>query len=182
MLCFVRLSNNPLKPFESCRRILHLFPFPGIELKHYRVSKIICAMESESHSSLHYTFLPSPLNCPRTPGFMSFKGVISVSKDREMENMEDVTSAPSHAPPHFLLQQLLTPNIVLLVQKVLPQGLMHPGALLQSSPCRNGSLLRSWRFPEEDEAHSLALVLEDRALQLDFQHFSSSCQDPPSNP
>lgn len=73
MLCFVSLSNNPLKPFESCRRILQLFPLPGIELKHYRLSKIICAMESESHSSLQYTFLPSPLNCPRTPGFMSFK-------------------------------------------------------------------------------------------------------------
>lgn len=74
MLCFVSLSNNPLKPFESCRRILQLFPLPGIELKCYRLSKIICAMESESHSSLRYVSLPSPPTVQEAQGLCHPKG------------------------------------------------------------------------------------------------------------
>jgi len=180
MLCFVSLSNNPLKPFESCRRILQLFPLPGIELKCYRLSKIICAMESESHSSLQYAFLPSPPTVQEPQGLCRPKGSFLFPKT---ERWRIWRTWPVHCHmPHliFCCSSLSHHNIVLLEQKVLPQGLMHPGALLQSSPCRNRSLLRSWRFPEEDEAYSFALA--DRALQLDFQYFSSSCQDPPSIP
>lgn len=61
MLCFVSLSSNlrSKKPFESCNRILScsFSPFPGQKLAHYRLSKNICGMESESHFISQDAFL-----------------------------------------------------------------------------------------------------------------------------
>ena len=53
---------------------------------------------------------------------MSSKGVISVSKDREMEDMEDVTGLLSHAPPHFLQQQPQSPQHCVTRAKGPPTG------------------------------------------------------------
>lgn len=98
---------------------------------------------------------------------------------RDMENMDDLTSPLSQAPPCFLLRKPLSPQYCVTDKSRSSCRVMHPGGpLLQLSLCWNRSLHKPQQFLRKMKLIPPFLVSPSSTLHLDFWSFSRSFQSP----